>query len=313
MNDIDSVALQRIMGANEEFLGPAQDAKEIIKRISRVAERVELSDHEILEALGAPHDALSMKGLYYRTQALIVRYTSTLGGAVLSILGVVALAWLIKRGVQTSLTYIKNGAKLLLSLIPTPKGAVNWFLSFFGLGPIADGYSEVRDVDASPDILLLALSTGLPGPIAGLTQLLSHAFEGAPNPTPPTLPNPSPGTTPILPPLAAAPPVTSPPVGAPPATQPSGTAGEIAAGVQIAGQVLPWLVGLFVDAEVRDEADDVRTAAIIAATHVSPQDPRRIVAIARAIQSQLSSNGNGTAHDQVSELRRARRAAATRW
>jgi len=315
MNDTSSVALERVLSSDLELTQPADDAKEVIRRVSKIATKIGLDDASILSALAEPHDALSMKGLYYRTQATIVRYISPLGGTILSLLGAVALAWLVKRGAQAVLNLIKKGVNLFVCLMSVVAGApVAALLSFFGIKPCSD---EVRDGEFTPDFLVLTLAAGMPGPVAGVLSIFNQAFEGAPTPTVTTPPGPgpmsgvsTPATT--LPPVAAAPPPTT----APSTTTASGgsTMSEISTGVNLAGQILPWLVNLFVDGEVRDESDNVNAAALIAATHVHPQDPRRAVTLASEITRRMRGIGNGDyAEDHAHGLGQLRTAAATRW
>jgi len=309
--------LSRLAAADEELNRPREDAISALEGISRLADRVGLSDSDILDALGKSHGTLTPRGIYYRTQATIVKFTTTIGATVLSILGVVTLVWLIKKGLNATLTLLKKGVIAFFTLVAGKAGEA--FLSFFGIKGTSD---EVRDGELSPDMLLLTLSAGMPGPVPVLITAFGEAFGNVTPPEPGSLSlgplslgsnSTSPSNAPVATTVS-----TASPAPHPAATTVAAGGSDLAAGMNLVSGILTstgagaaigsWVGSLFSDEEVRDATPTQVVASSIAASQIYPNDPLRAVDLARRIVANL-----GSTYDHSSSLANARASATSRW
>jgi len=150
-----------------------------LRSISAEAEDMGLSPHEIADALGKPHDMLSLIGAYYRVQSFLLHFTGTVGATIFPIIGVVTALWAMKNAVKSVVNSIKTAVGSLIALSAAQTSVTSGLLSIFKLAEAA----VVNDGDGnsygsvSPDALLMSMSAIVPPQVSFVVNSFSSALS----------------------------------------------------------------------------------------------------------------------------------------
>jgi len=299
MNDMDSNALNRVLSASDLSGDASAAAKQHLRNISKNKAALGLRDEDILEALGEPHAMLSGAGAYYRIQHYIVTVIGTLGGAMIALFGVAAVAWAIKKGSTLVLAAMSKAVRTVASIVKlgVPGQQVDAFLGLFA----------AHDGEDNSSSLMLGLLSLIPGPYGMVANTFIDSLDvlGTPPTNRPPTGAQSRGLASIDTPLpsAAAPSAIAAPAPKP-AAPTDNTAAEVAAYTQTAATLVSAIAGL-VDADVRDgETRDDDTAAILTAAALSFGIPRdELFARARAY-AESTSEGSSAQDGDFESLQR---------
>lgn len=173
----DQLAMNQILATADTLGSPKRGALHMLEEISGGSESLELRPCDIAKALAKNHDTLSPTGMYWRVQEFLLRYLGSLGALVISVLGIAAVFWLIKKAA----TSVKNKViGHIESLGAWAVGLAAGGASFGILGlllgkKLAD---ENGATGPSADGLLGGLSAVVPLPVALLAKDLSDAMSG---------------------------------------------------------------------------------------------------------------------------------------
>jgi hypothetical protein len=286
------------------------------------------------------HPPISATGLYLRSQAFITRYLGTLGGLILSLLGVAAAVWIFKKATAATVALLQRAVKVLISVVNLAANPAAAIMSYFNMKTEHDAADYVEPL--SPDVLLLTLQSGLPGPVTLLTNTFVAVLEGASSALPgSTAPILTPGgaalTTPALTPGVV--PTSNVNVNAPPVTATGNVIpSEIQTGLAIYNTLaetgtLSWLGGaiadLFSDAEYRDSSATYRDAtenrarvqalAIASAASSMGIEPQKLFELARQLRQPIARKlgfrfeESDEELDHGGRLSEIRNAATTTW
>lgn len=180
MDPTDQIAMNQLLATADTFGSPKRGALHMLEEISGGSETLNIRPCDIAGALAKNHDTLSPTGMYWRVQEFLLRYLGTLGALVISVLGIAALFWLIKKAAVAVKNKVVSGIESIASFA-TGLAAGGGVFGILGL-LLGKKLADDNGASVSVDGLLGGLSAVVPLPVAMLAKDLSEAM-GASGPS----------------------------------------------------------------------------------------------------------------------------------
>lgn len=172
-SEADRAAFGRVISASQINGSSRRGALAQLSEISEKAEALSISNADIMDALGAPHDLLSISGPYYKLQAISLRYLRTPMTTLVFVVGVAATISFLSKKAAQAIRALVWCASLLAAIVPGAPD-VKWMLAILGQGDDKD----VRDGESALSGLVSLIPVVLPGPIGLLVNYLSSNLFG---------------------------------------------------------------------------------------------------------------------------------------